>query len=662
MCFLRNGAIAHRAGLEPLHDAVHRFHLVEGKGRFQELEIQQPAQGAEILRLIIDQVGVFAVDLFAAETAGRLELVNRLRIEQVMFPGIAPLVLAAGVELFVDRSRREGPDMPRERFLGNHVQTHALNARRRPGEIFVHDLTVEADSFKDLRATIALDRGDAHLGHGLHHALDGGLDEFLDRRLVIGTGQQTFLDEIVNRLIGEVRINGAATVTNEQREMMHFAGFAGFQHQTGLATSPGANQIMMQAGHGQQRGNGRVFGAHIAVGQNDDIRPTLDGGVGGDKQGVQRLFQTLRTFAGLEKDGQRDGFEAWLVDLPEFFQLFVGENRLLQADERATLRSGIQETTARTDHRVRGRDDFFADRINRRVRDLREQLLEIVIQQLRLVREHRQWRVRAHRAQRLHAIAGHGADDEAQVFKCVAKRLLMLQNRDVRRMRILRGLRQVFQQQMMLVQPGAIGMGLGIFLFQLLVRNNASLLGINEEHAARLEAALDGHALGFHRQHAGFGSHDHDVVLRHIVTRRPQTIAVQTRANADAIGERHGGGTVPRLNQAGMKFVERAAVGVHALMIFPRFGNHHHHGVRQFAAGHDEQFHTVVKLGGVAAVGVDHGHDLLDVGTQSFGFEVGLGRLHPVHIAAQRIDFAVVRDEAVRMRTIPARERVRGKT
>ena len=44
---------------------------------------------------------------------------------------------------------------------------------------------------------------------------------------------------------------------------------------------------------------------------------------------------------------------------------------------------------------------------------------------------------------------------------------------------------------------------------------------------------------------------------------------------------------------------------------------------------------------------------------KSFGFEHRLARVHPVDVAAQRVDFAVVRDVTIRMRAVPARESVR---
>ena len=75
-----------------------------------------------------------------------------------------------------------------------------------------------------------------------------------------------------------------------------------------------------------------------------------------------------------------------------------------------------------------------------------------------------------------------------------------------------------------------------------------------------------------------------------------------------------------------MKFIERAPLGLHALMIFPRLGNHHHHGVRQLAASHDEQFHTIIKLRGIAAIRIDDRHDLLEFAAKHRRLKIALLR------------------------------------
>src|SRR5579863_3271541 len=208
--FLGDRAITHGAGLEALDDFIHRFDLVNRDRIGGELEFKQAAQRAEILRLIVDQISVLAISFFIVGTAGFLQLVNRLRIEQVILATVAPLILAASVEFRINSFTRERAAMAGKGFFSNNGEADTFDARGCPRKILVHNITVDADSFKDLGATITLNRGDAHLGHGLDHALDGSLDVFLNCGLVFGTRQQAFVDEVFNRLIGEIGIDGAA--------------------------------------------------------------------------------------------------------------------------------------------------------------------------------------------------------------------------------------------------------------------------------------------------------------------------------------------------------------------------------------------------------------------------------------------------------------------
>ena len=101
---------------------------------------------------------------------------------------------------------------------------------------------------------------------------------------------------------------------------------------------------------------------------------------------------------------------------------------MLQFDHPATFRRRLEQVAFGADHGMRGGNILLPDRIDGRIGDLREQLLEIVVEQLRLVRQHRQRRVSAHRAERLLAVVGHRADDETQILERVAEGLLALEN------------------------------------------------------------------------------------------------------------------------------------------------------------------------------------------------------------------------------------------
>ncbi len=93
-----------------------------------------------------------------------------------------------------------------------------------------------------------------------------------------------------------------------------------------------------------------------------------------------------------------------VADRTNLLKRRVGENRL--CDLQSLVRAGreAQQVWPRPDHRHQRHDQLFADRIDRRVGHLGEVLLEIVVEQLRLAREHCDRRIRAHRSNRVVAL------------------------------------------------------------------------------------------------------------------------------------------------------------------------------------------------------------------------------------------------------------------
>src|SRR6266700_7480822 len=114
-----------------------------------------------------------------------------LRIEQVVLAVVAPLVLAADLKhVPVDWPGRKRAPVPEQNFLSDDLQPDAFDARRRPGEILVNNRLLQADSFENLRAPVALDGRDAHLGDDLDTPLHGRFKVTLAGGLMIDAGQQ----------------------------------------------------------------------------------------------------------------------------------------------------------------------------------------------------------------------------------------------------------------------------------------------------------------------------------------------------------------------------------------------------------------------------------------------------------------------------------------
>src|SRR5438046_4985988 len=78
--------------------------------------------------------------------------------------------------------------------------------------------------------------------------------------------------------------------------------------------------------------------------------------------------------------------------------------------------------------RCRG-DQLLADWIDRRIGHLGEELLEIIVKQLRFVGQYGQRGIRAHRTHWMNAVLRYGSDVGAKIFDIVAKRLEALTRR-----------------------------------------------------------------------------------------------------------------------------------------------------------------------------------------------------------------------------------------
>ena len=184
------------------------------------------------------------------------------------------------------------------------------------------------------------------------------------------------------------------------------------------------------------------------------------------------------------------------------------------------------------------------------------------------------------------------------------------------------------------------------------------LLGVDEEHAPGLQTPLAHDARLLDREYAGLGRQDHETVARDPVATRAQPVAVEHRADHGAVGEGHVCRTVPRLGEGRVELVEGAASRVHLGVVLPRLGDHHEHGVRKAAAAEMQQLEHLVERRRVAAARGADRVEPLEVARDQIARELGLAGLHPVAVALDRVDLAVVCDEPVGVGQRPAREGV----
>ena len=69
-----------------------------------------------------------------------------------------------------------------------------------------------------------------------------------------------------------------------------------------------------------------------------------------------------------------------------------------------------------------------------------------------------------------------------------------------------------------------------------------------------------------------------------------------------------------------------------------------------------QQFKHIIKRGGIRTAGLHHRLDIFHEGIKQRMGKPRFMRLHPIHIAMQRIDFAIMRQRAERLRQAPGGE------
>ena len=220
--------------------------------------------------------------------------------------------------------------------------------------------------------------------------------------------QALHIEHGLERKIGVDRFRA---VTRKQRKMVHFARRAGFHDQARAGAQALGHQVLMDGRERQQRRDRDVVAVDAAVGDDDDA-----------VAGANRVFR-LRAKTGQARldrlvapghrigDVELEGLEfafGVAVDVPDLVHLVEVKHRLadLEPDRRIDL-VDAEQIRLRSDEAHQAHHQVLADRVDRRVGHLREQLLEVVVQRLVLARQHCQGRIVAHGADGLFPGRGH---------------------------------------------------------------------------------------------------------------------------------------------------------------------------------------------------------------------------------------------------------------
>jgi len=210
------------------------------------------------------------------------------------------------------------------------------------------------------------------------------------------------------------------------------------------------------------------------------------------------------------------------------------------------------------------------------------------------------------------------------------------------------------------IDPAAVGLLVGEGVLDLVVEEHAPLVGVHEQHLAGPEAAGDEHGGRVHVEHAHLAREDQAVVGRHVVASGTQAVAVDGRSGHAAVRERDGCRAVPCLGEHGLVGIPCATLVGQVGVLVPRLGQHHGDGAREAAPVHGHELEHVIEHGRIGSLAVQDGQHALQVGAHDRGIQVRFPCSRPADVAAKGVDLAVVHDEAVGVRALPRRGRVRG--
>ncbi len=386
---LGDGAVRHGAGGEAPDDLRDGLDLVEGDRGPALLEVEQAAQRHEAFGLLVDPVRVLLEDVVPAVAGGVLEAEDRLRVEQVRFALAAPLVLAADLQCAVrggDAGDGVRLGVPGGDLLGDDVESGAADLGGGAVEVPGDEGLFEADGLEDLGAAVGGDGGDAHLGHDLQDALAQGVDQVADGLFgVDALDEGAGPDEVLDGLHRQVGVDGGGAVADEQGDVVDLAYVTGLDQQAHLGALLGADEVVVDGRGEEQRGDRRVLGVGVPVGEDDEARAVLDGGVGLGADLLDPGGQCVASAADAVEAGQGGGLHsghvAVGVDVDELGQLVVVDDREGQGDAAAGGGGRLQEVALGAEHGAQRGDELLADGVQGRVGDLGEELGEVVEQQ-----------------------------------------------------------------------------------------------------------------------------------------------------------------------------------------------------------------------------------------------------------------------------------------
>ena len=305
--------------------------------------------------------------------------------------------------------------------------------------------------------------------------------------------------------------------------MVHLAGIARLDHQRTARTRAFANEVMVHARRGEQARDRRVRRAHAAVGQDQNRIPGVHRIAGAGAQVEHRPLEPGPVLGGIEQHRQRDGPEALVLQVSQLGRFLVADHRVCDLDLPARLGPPIQQVAFRADRRLHRGHQFLADGVERWIRHLREQLLEIVVTARAAGSRARPATCRCPSTRSgSSALSAIGVRIRRRSSCVYPNACCAPKHGRVIRLREVRCVRQVGDVDQVLGEPFPVRAGRRQLPLDLVVRDDAAQARVDEKNLAGVQAPLQHDVLGRDVEHPDLRGHDDQVIGREAVSRGPR--------------------------------------------------------------------------------------------------------------------------------------------
>ena len=352
-------------------------------------------------------------------------------------------------------------------------------------KIKVNHLLCEPDPLEDPRGLVGLDRGDPHLGRNLHDTVKKRPVVIVDRRVGILV-EKAQRDQLLDALVGEIGVDRPGPESEDAGRLVDIPHLAALEDQRYGRPLSRADQVLLHRRDREQCRDRHMVLVNAPVREDDDVGPSGHGPVHRKIQVLNRLRE-----GGVLVVEERDGFifKAAPLHGPYFQHVDAGQDRVVHLEDRAVAALRVEKVAVGADVDGRVRDDLLPEGVDRRVRDLGELLLEEAVEKRVGVRERCQRDVMPHGDGRLRTVCRGLEDVCPHLLIAVAEHL-------VEAVPLFLGMdrhlavrdREVIQMHQVRVDPLPVGMGGGVVLLALLIRDDALPLRVDEQHSSGHES------------------------------------------------------------------------------------------------------------------------------------------------------------------------------